>query len=571
MISSIQYGRFFKVDSLSTSIALMMGIFFILTALYSFKYMRGKQGLPRYYGSLLVTFLASLGVLCANNLIILAVCWGFLGLPLYLLIAMGGEKANAAAKKAFIIVGGSDALMLFGIAVYYSLTRTFQMDFVPVPLHESVACHCPGEPVLSPHLYFLAALSYACFALASFAKAGAMPLHTWIPDCAERAPAPVSAFLPASLDKLLGIYLLARISLRIFVLPEAAHLILMLIGALTIICAVMMALVQHNMKRLLGYHAVSQVGYMVLGLGTGNPFGIAGGLFHMFNHTVYKSCLFLTAGNVERASGTTDLDKLGGLAKAMPLTFISCLVASLSISGVPPFNGFFSKRMIYQGLIEQLRSGSFWLQITSLVCLAAAMFGSALTLASFMKLLHAAFLGPRLRESAPPREKEVSWQMWLPCVLLAVVCFVFGVFAYQIPLKYLVLPSVPRIAFLGLWDAWLPTMLMAAAWGLGIAIMKTRLKETRRDAAEAFIGGEQMDPGHDMVTGTDFYNTVRDFYFLGRIYRAAEKGFFDLYEAGKAAVFGVGRVFQYLHNGVLPTYLVWMLLGMTGLLLVLAR
>ena len=150
--------------------------------------------------------------------------------------------------------------------------------------------------------------------------------------------------------------------------------ILLITGAVTIIYAVMVALVQHDLKRLLGYHAVSQVGYMVLGIGTGNPIGIAGGLFHMVNHAIYKSCLFLSAGAVEKRAHTTDLSKLGGLSKYMPITFVSFLIASLAISGIPPLNGFFSKWMIYQGIIATATNKNpLW--IIWLVC---AMFGLSL-------------------------------------------------------------------------------------------------------------------------------------------------------------------------------------------------
>jgi len=170
----------------------------------------------------------------------------------------------------------------------------------------------------------------------------------------------------------------------LFIYPFAIRAIVMILGALTIIIAVMMALVQHNGRKLLGYHAVSQVGYMVLGIGTGTPIGIIGGLFHMVNHAIYKSSLFLSFGSVEKRTGTPELDKLGGLAKKMPLTFIAALIGALSISGVPPFNGFFSKWMVYQGvLVSASQQGRIW-QIVLNVCFVLAIFGSALTLASFI-------------------------------------------------------------------------------------------------------------------------------------------------------------------------------------------
>ncbi len=529
--------------------ALAIGLFSVLTITYSLRFMRGKRQQFNYYMYIILTAIASVAAVLANNLILLLVFWGFLGLTLYLLINMG-QKAEAVSKKTFIIVGGSDAIMIFGIGILYYLVGTFQMDGIKIYLDSTL-------PIVA----------YLCIAIACFAKAGAMPFHSWIPDCAEAAPVPVVAFLPASLDKLLGIYLLARISLDLFIMNQAMNIFLMLVGAFTIIAAVMMALVQHNMKRLLGYHAVSQVGYMVLGIGTGNPIGIAGALFHMLNNAVYKSCLFFTAGNVEYRARTSELDKLGGLAKLMPLTFASCLIASLSISGIPPFNGFVSKWMIYQGLISQLLVKSYALRITAILCLVAAMFGSGLTLASFMKLIHATFLGQPDAELREKRINEVSWFMWLPVILLAIICLLFGIFANQLPLKYFILPAVSGVSLLGVWNASLATLLIIIGLLLGLIIFIVKgLRPTLRQDT-TYVGGGVFDLQKNRVSGTEFYNTVREYGILKLIYKKAESGFFDIYEQGKRWVFGVGKVFQYLHNGVLPTYLVWYLLGMVALFL----
>ncbi|TRZ96267.1 hypothetical protein D4R78_01290 [bacterium] len=545
----------FKLDQLCGFVALAIGLFFVLTIIYSFTFMKGRPQLLQYYTCIILTAVVSIGAVLANNLILLLVFWGFLGLTLYLLINMGKGNAYIAAKKTFIIVGGSDALMLLGIGIIYYLTGTFQIDRIKIFLNSSV------QP--------LPAIAYLCIAVACFAKAGAMPFHSWIPDCAETAPLPVVAFLPASLDKLLGIYLLARISLDLFVMNQAMNIVLMLVGAFTIIAAVMMALVQHNLKRLLGYHAVSQVGYMVLGIGTGIPIGIAGGIFHMLNHAIYKSCLFFSAGSVEYRTNTSELDKLGGLAKFMPITYISCLIASLSISGVPPFNGFVSKWMIYQGLISQNIAGS-GLQAVSIFCLAAAMFGSALTLASFMKLIHAIFLG-QSRDEKSAKVKEVNWTMWLPCLVLAILCIGFGVFAKQVPLKYFILPAVEGVSFIGTWYAGLSTLLIIAGLLLGVFIFRLKaLKPTLRQDSP-FVGGEILDTGENRVSGREFYNTVKEFGMLKSIYKKAEAGFFDIYEQGKNFIFGLGKFFQYLHNGILPTYLVWTLIGMISLFFILSK
>ena len=560
MINLLTY-PLFKLDRLNGFVALGVVLFFALTFVYSLKFMKGKSGLVRYYIYITLTAVASLVVALANNFILLLASWGFLGLLLYLLINMGDEGSSRAAKKALIIVGGTDALMILGIAIIYYFTGNLHIDQVKLDFNNG-----------------LSVLAYITIAIACFAKAGAMPFHSWIPDCAKSAPLPVTAYLPASLDKLLGIYLLVRASLDLFVMNRFMNNLLMLIGAMTIIAGVMMALVQHNLKKLLGYHAVSQVGYMVLGIGTGNPIGIAGGIFHMLNNTLYKSCLFFTAGNVEYRAKTTELDQLGGLAKFMPITYLCCLVASFSISGIPPFNGFVSKWMIYQGMVVNIRdAGSSLQSLFSVICLAAAMFGSGLTLASFMKVLHSVFLGQRAQTIKDKDTKEAPLEMIVPCIILAAICILFGVFAFTIPLKYFILPAVSTYQHIGSSDLlgiWYPvqaTVLIVLGLILGLVFFRTvNLRPSLRQD-NAFVGGEASASNADTrVTGIDFYNTVKEMGFLRGIYKKAESGVFDIYEQGKKR-FSLSKGLQYLHNGVVPTYLVWMLLGMVGLLFILVR
>jgi formate hydrogenlyase subunit 3/multisubunit Na+/H+ antiporter MnhD subunit len=534
-------GLFFRMDHLNSFVIFAIAVFSILIILYSARFMKGLSRLRGYYFWVIITGLAAVAAAAADNLIVLLVFWGFLGLSLYILIGMGGDKASPAAKKAFIIVGGSDALMILGIGLVYVLSGTFNISEIRLELNN-----------------YLGITAFFCLAVASFAKAGLMPFHSWIPDCAQVAPIPVTAFLPASLDKLLGIYLLARLTLNLFVTTTAINILLMLMGAFTIIAAVMMALVQHDMKRLLGYHAVSQVGYMVLGIGTGNPIGIAGGIFHMLNHAIYKSCLFLTSGNVEYRMKTTELDKLGGLAKLMPITYISCLIASLSISGIPPFNGFASKWMIYQGVIKQFSVASLPMRLTGVVCLLIAMFGSALTLASFMKLIHATYLGQQKDNQSV---REVPWMMWVPCVILAVFCVLFGVFAMQLPLKFIILPIFGGVDFIGTWYSGLATGLILVALGFGWLLIRViGIKQKPREDS-MFVGGEPVTLEENRVSGTEFYNTVKDYGLLPQIYKDAGAGDFDIYEQGKKLLFGVSVKLKRLHNGVLPTYMVWCLLG----------
>jgi len=527
----------FLADNLSSFIGMGIAFFAFLIAIYSFGFVEKSFG--RYFGYFLITLGSSMGAAFANNTIILMTFWGLLAVLLYLLVAINCDnRASASAKKALIIIGGTDALMLFGIALIWAMSGTFAMDSVRLPL-------TGVWPIVA----------YISIAIAALAKAGAMPFHSWLPDVAEDGPTPVTAYLPASLDKLLGIYLLARVSLDMFVMNKISNFILLLIGSVTIILAVVFALVQHDMKRLLGYHAVSQVGYMVLGIGTGNPVGIAGGIFHMFNHAIYKSCLFLSGGDVEKKAGSTDLDKLGGLAKFMPVTFLCFLVASLSISGIPPFNGFVSKWMIYQGIIEGAQDKNpFWI-----VWLAAAMFGSSLTIASFMKLIHAIFLGRP--SSSMKNVKEAGFSMLLPITILASLCFLLGVFAFTFSLPVLILPSIGKMpVYLGTWAPVMATILILVGIIPGFFIY-LMLKKGKFRTTGVFIGGEDADK-LERVTGSDFYNTVKDFKGLGRLYEKEENRSLDIYDLSRRAINIFTGALKRLHNGILPTYLVWCLVGM---------
>jgi NADH:ubiquinone oxidoreductase subunit 5 (subunit L)/multisubunit Na+/H+ antiporter MnhA subunit len=352
--------------------------------------------------------------------------------------------------------------------------------------------------------------------------------------------------------------------------------LLLMIGGGTVLFAVMMALVQHDLKRLLSYHAVSQVGYMVLGIGAGTAIGLAGSLFHMLNNAIYKSCLFLAAGAVQKQTGTTNLDKLGGLARCMPVTFGACTIAALSISGIPPFNGFSSKWLVYQGLVEAGKNGGFiWV-----LCLAAAMLGSALTLASFVKVLHATFLCKPSPALARKKIREVAPSMWLPMVVLASLCILFGVFPFTIPLGTFIYPAVGSVVPTGAWLADSATAMMLIAFAIGLIVYRLTTGGRPR-TCETYIGGEIMDetyisgekpgtPAHVTVTGVDFYSTIENMFVLKNIYALARKKVFDVYDVFTNILFYFVEALRTAHSGRLPTYLTWLLAGFLILLWALA-
>jgi formate hydrogenlyase subunit 3/multisubunit Na+/H+ antiporter MnhD subunit len=402
-----------RLYQFSGFILLAVSCFAFLIVIYSLVFMKGHKNEKLFYGYLLLTVALVSGAVLANNLVVMLFFWEGLLATLFGMIMTGGKSVYPTAVKAFILSAVADFCLMLGVGMtIYLAGGVSKMDAIhQLPMN------------------FWGGFAFILLIIGATAKAGSMPFHSWIPDAADDAPLPFMAFLPGALEKLLGIYFLARISLDLFNFQPGTSMsiIMMTLGAITIILAVMMALIQKDFKRLLSYHAISQVGYMILGIGTALPVGIVGGLFHMINNAMYKSCLFLTGGSVEKQTGTTDIKKLGGLGRKMPITFICFIVVAAAISGVPPLNGFFSKELIFDGALE---SGYSIFYVVAVV-------GAFFTAASFLKLGHAVFLGKQSVETK--KAKESSWPMLLPMIIIALGCIVFGVYN-ALPLQHLIEP-----------------------------------------------------------------------------------------------------------------------------------
>jgi NADH-quinone oxidoreductase subunit L len=529
-------------------IILAVAAFSFLISLYSAVFMYKKNLTNQFYAYLLLSVAMVNGAVLADNLVVMLFFWEGLLLTLFGMIIIGHPGAYKTAIKALIIAGVTDLCMMFGIGLTYYLSGTLTMSQISLPLNT------------------LGGIAYIFMMIGAISKAGSMPFHSWIPDAAVDAPLPFMAFLPASLEKLLGIYLLARISLDMFQLTPSSwvSIMLMIIGAITILFAVMMALIQKDYKRLLSYHAISQVGYMILGIGTALPVGIVGGLFHMINHAMYKSCLFLTGGSVERQTGTTDLNKLGGIASKMPITFTCFLIAAAAISGVPPFNGFFSKELIYDGALE--RGWIFYL---------AAILGSFLTAASFLKLGHAAYFGELKEEHKSV--KESPWPMLVPMIVIAFFCVLFGVYN-TLPLNHLIQPILGTARLAGHNFAGLPSnvLLIVMTFIVLIAAYLNHRLGIRRTGK-----------------GIDAADHIHHAPVLAAIYDKAEQRYFDPYDIGLKVVNVISKIayaidrsidwlyntltvqvtyaftagIRKLHTGNYSTYLLWSLAGVVVIVL----
>jgi len=562
-----------RADAFSSWAVVFVGLLTLLAVLYSAGWWRERGGAPgRHAGLLLLAGAGGTTTLLADDLLTLIFGWETVTLTLFLLAVSGRDDAGAGAAKAYTLLGVGDLALILG-AVLLGLERVAAGVALPWSLSGLAVAPLAtqgGRPVAI----------YLLFLLAAMAKAGAMPMHSWIPTMSTSTHASVMAYLPGSLDKVLGIYLVARLSVDWFVPSPVLRQVVMWLGILTILCAVMMALVQHDLRRLLSFHAVSQVGYMLLGLGTGTLVGAMGAIFHMVNHALYKSCLFLGAGTVERETDTLELDRLGGLGRTMPVTFGCMFVAALSISGIPPLNGFASKWLIYQGCVAADEP----------LMLVAALFGSVLTLASFVKVLHSVFWGARPARLDGVRERG---GIGIPVALLALaaLCVGLGVFAAW-PLERFVGPAVGLEqggagALAGDRATWAPLhggaarpaldlpnavfsplaltglLVLGSLGALGVGYLGAlRARRVR----PAFVGGERFDREIHRFPGTEFYRTVTELPGLGAAIRAGESGRLDVHEIFRRAGAPAVELLRRLHTGLLQDYVAWCLLGTVAVL-----
>ncbi len=543
-------------------VAIGSAAFGLLVAVYSLRSMAGNHWEGKFHAYLLWAVGGAAMVGLAGNLLVLLVGWEIVTLMLFLMINQGPRDAPAAGAKAYGMLGFADACLLLAVALLAAAgggTDALSLTAGPRAVSE------------------LGATGYVVYLLlmvAALAKAGAMPLHTWIPSAAKDAPVSVMALLPAALDKLLGIYLLATVALRMFRPDGAMQVVMMAVGAVTILAAVLMAMMQHNLKRLLAFHAVSQVGYMVLGIGTGTAAGVIGGLFHMLNNAIYKSDLFLVSGVVERASGTDEIEQMGSLARYLPLTFTSALVAAAAISGIPPLNGFASKWLVYHGTLGVAPRG------LAVAVVTVAVFGSALTLASFVKVIHSAFLSPAppaqsaAMAARPPRE---SFVQAAPMVLLAVACIALGL-APQAAVEGLFagvaaeagLEGLPAVggagaAEAGLWNPASATVLILIGLGLGALLRWLATRPAKVRVVRPFLGGEvpAAGDGRFRVPGTHFYQTIARLPGLGPLLAHGQAGAMDLYHWSGKHGRGIVDVLRAQHTGLLSLYVAWVVIGLT--------
>jgi len=542
----------YEIDQLNLFFALLVVLTFLLSGIYSIRYMEKDRHLGHYYTLYLMLSGGVLGLVLTGDMFNMFVMVEIMTFAAVALTAFrnNGRGALEAAFKYLVIGSIGSSMTLTGIALLYMQCHTLSMAQISAMLAKG----------LSPTGIMALALIFIGFGVKSFI----VPFHAPAADAYAAAPTSISMIFSGMVNKA-GVYGMIRIVYTVFQAMdlEPMSLLLVFLGTITMFIGVTMALAQHDFKRLLAFHSISQIGYVITAVGLGTALGITGGLFHAMNHTLFKGLLFLCAGAVLYRTGTTDLDKLGGLSKKMPKTAICFLVGAFSISGLPPFNGFASKWMVYQATYSKaVETGNFAYALVTVIAVVV----SVMTLASFIKVTQAVFFG-QLPESCE-NVTEVPLSMRIPMWIMSALC-IFGGVCYGFVNKYLLAPATEAAinvsryidvmmgdgyaasygvvdmtvapAGFSYWDplVWLVLFIVVL---LAFCIVIVTGRNTRGEVLEAkpelvdpkydtfFSGEESM---HSHVGGSDL--------FWG--FRTDWKGYFDF--------------MQGMHSGIVNDYAIW--------------
>ncbi|MDI6840153.1 MAG: monovalent cation/H+ antiporter subunit D family protein [bacterium] len=400
------FGINFVLDGLSLFMLIVVSIVSFFASFYSISYMEHYTDKPRYYAIFLLMIAGMNGIILTGDLFNLFVFIEIASIASYALVGFGTQHEELEAAFKYMVMGEiASLLILLGVILLYSGVGSVNMADIGVRIQNP-------EYKMQSLIRFVSILFIFGFGL----KAALIPFHAWLPDAHPSAPAPISCMLSGLLIKALGVYALIRVFYCIFGVNLTSKWILLTLGAVSMVVGALLAIPQDDFKRMLAYSSISQVGYIIIGVASGSPLGIIGGLFHLANHATFKGLLFLNSGSVEVQTRTRDLNKMGGLSKVMPITSGSCLIGSLSISGIPPFNGFWSKLFIIIGLVQ---GGHIALGVLATMV-------AVITLAYYLRIQRLAFWGKARRKFE--RIKESPWTMCFAMISLAIICLGAGIF-----------------------------------------------------------------------------------------------------------------------------------------------
>ena len=412
-----------EVDLFGALMVLMVAFVSFMAVLYSLGYMRHDTGLDKYYTLILILELGMLGIAITGDLFNFYVFLEIMSIASYALVAFRNDtQEGIEAGIKYMLVGSmASSLILLGIALLYGQYGTLTMGYLALKLSQNATV--VGKVALA---LLISGLLF---------KSGASPVHMWLADAHPAAPSSISAMLSGLVIKIGGIYALARIAFSVYgisISVKTVGWLIILFACITLIVGNAMAVIQTDMKRLLAYSSVGQIGYILLGIGIGlaaygsrtGEIALAGAIYHTFNHALMKGLLFLIAGAVIHQLGTRDLNDLSGLAKTMPKTTFAFLIGAAAIVGMPPLNGFASKWLIYE-------SSALFNPVLG----AIAIIGTAFCTAAYVRVLYTFFGRPseKVMEAKDP-EKSMLW----PMVILTIAIIVMGLFPWGISDKVMI-------------------------------------------------------------------------------------------------------------------------------------
>lgn len=515
-----EIGRFvfrmgIQVDALTATMMVVVTLISLLVHIYSLGYMHGDVRYKRYYSVLSLFTASMLGLVLADNFFMLFIFWELIGLCSFLLIGHWFEKKEVgfSAMKAFLTTRVGDVGMFIGIILIWVHTRTFEFTGVA----EAVASGAFTGPML--------AVTAVLVFLGAVGKSAQFPLHVWLPD-AMAGPTSVSALIHAATLVAAGVYLVAR-GYAIFEPSTTALMAVAWVGAFTAIFAASIALVQDDIKRVLAFSTISQLGFMMLALGVG---GYTAGVFHLVTHAIFKALLFLCSGSVIHGVGTQDMKEMGGLRKRMPVTFIAWMIGGAALAGIPPLAGFWSKEEIMLDVWLSGNGALFWMAVA-----AATMTAFYITRATILT-----FFGAPRDQAKFDHAHESPRSMTAPLMILAGLAVVLGFinsplsgywFSQFVFYKY---PHEATPAFFVVATA-------TIAWlsGVAVAIAAYGFKWIRTESIRNNIG-----PLYNLLKERYY---VDDFYYLifvkGTVLIARVVGWFDrVVVDGIVNAIGIGSV-----------------------------
>jgi NADH:ubiquinone oxidoreductase subunit 5 (subunit L)/multisubunit Na+/H+ antiporter MnhA subunit len=386
----------FLADGLAVFMAMTSSFIGLIIVIYSFGYMAHYEHQNEYYLYVVLFIGSMMGIVLTTNLIFLYVFWEISAVCCWRLIGFSRNTEYVRrANKAFLITGVGAILMLVGIIMIYKQYGTTDLMLLK------------GKNIAN------AAVALMLFGI--FSKSATLPLHSWLAD-AGIAPSPVTALLHAAVLVKIGVYVFARLFLVNFQINQVWHTAVPVIAAVSALAAAGAAIAENDMKRIIAYSTVSQIGFIFLGLSVGSKLAVAGGLLYILMHGISKAGLFLCAGIVEHNCKTKDIRQMGGLAKTMPITAVCFFLCAFSVMGIPPFGGFFSKYMVISGTVS---AGHPWFAFVFVL-------GAIMTVIYLLRVFTIIFLGKAKAESP----KEGSASMLFSVSLLAALSLVSGLFIY---------------------------------------------------------------------------------------------------------------------------------------------